>query len=284
MEAHISCVACTDKITENPCVLPCGDIYCKKCINTLEYKIENKTMHKCKNCNLCFHNLPNDCKYFNEFLQDFNETKVPNEELLQCSVCLDILWKPVIPTCGHWICFWCFERSGNSCPLCRSDIIYRPKICTKLHEFILHYFPDNADRIKDDDISSFENFRIKEVDPSERTREGLITRVAGTLLNNYQCEDLSSYSWVHVCCDGCGQTPIVGEKVYCCMDCYNIYGFDLCEHCYLNEKMGNVNTETVGLYEQVHNPETHTLLCITPDLIRSEIARAREQYGFRINL
>jgi hypothetical protein len=46
-------------------------------------------------------------------------------------------------------------------------------------------------------------------------------------------------------CDGCGQSPIVGER-YQCQDCHESLGFDMCGHCY------GMETMVRGLFNQRH--------------------------------
>lgn len=264
------CDGCKEVLIDSPIVLSCGDIFCKKCTTEMEeekIQVDEKTMYKCKSCNQLFPNTPKECYYFGEFLKDFNITKKPNEELLQCSVCLELLWKPSVPNCGHWICFWCLEQTfAQKCPLCRQKITYRPKVCHKIHDFILKHFPENSQRENEGNISKFEKVKERKVDTRERTHEGLLTRVAPTILYNLGISNYSKYIWSTIGCDSCGVFPVIGEKIYCCMDCFEFYGFDLCEFCYKNH-LSNPETKLVGLYEQAHDPKTHKFYCINASMI-----------------
>ncbi|XP_050252893.1 E3 ubiquitin-protein ligase PRT1 isoform X2 [Quercus robur] len=63
-----------------------------------------------------------------------------------CCVCRDLLYKPIVLSCGHISCFWCVHRSmsgiGESrCPTCRHPYIHFPTICQMLHLLLLKMYP-----------------------------------------------------------------------------------------------------------------------------------------------
>ncbi|KAI5078735.1 hypothetical protein GOP47_0006406 [Adiantum capillus-veneris] len=72
-------------------------------------------------------------------------------ESLTCSICLELLYKPVVTACGHMFCFWCGHQGMNaftasSCPLCRRPFIYFPRVCKLLHFVLMKAVPDEYAR------------------------------------------------------------------------------------------------------------------------------------------
>ncbi|XP_050207061.1 E3 ubiquitin-protein ligase PRT1 [Mercurialis annua] len=63
-----------------------------------------------------------------------------------CSICLDLLFKPIVLSCGHISCFWCVHKSmsglgESNCPICRHTYNYFPNICEMLHALLLKLYP-----------------------------------------------------------------------------------------------------------------------------------------------
>ncbi|KAL5562095.1 hypothetical protein UlMin_031842 [Ulmus minor] len=75
--------------------------------------------------------------------------EVESEEISEsftCCVCLDLLYKPIVLSCGHISCFWCVHRSMNGlreshCPICRNPYNHFPYICQMLHFLLLKMYP-----------------------------------------------------------------------------------------------------------------------------------------------
>ncbi|MCO5552528.1 hypothetical protein L7F22_006040 [Adiantum nelumboides] len=70
---------------------------------------------------------------------------------LTCSICLELLYKPVVTACGHMFCFWCGHYGMNayatsSCPLCRRSLVYFPRVCKQLHFLLMKAVPDDYAR------------------------------------------------------------------------------------------------------------------------------------------
>ncbi|KAL9360798.1 hypothetical protein Peur_048921 [Populus x canadensis] len=64
----------------------------------------------------------------------------------RCSVCLDLLYKPIVLSCGHISCFWCVHKSMNGlreskCPICRHPYNHFPTICQMLHFLLFKLYP-----------------------------------------------------------------------------------------------------------------------------------------------
>lgn len=74
-----------------------------------------------------------------------DESEVFSERFL-CCVCLDLLYKPIVLSCGHISCFWCVHQSMSGeqqshCPLCRHPYTHFPTICQMLHCLLLKLYP-----------------------------------------------------------------------------------------------------------------------------------------------
>ncbi|TKY66107.1 E3 ubiquitin-protein ligase PRT1 [Spatholobus suberectus] len=62
-----------------------------------------------------------------------------------CCVCLDLLYKPIVLSCGHICCFWCVYNSMNClreshCPVCRHQYYHFPTVCQMLHFLLLKIY------------------------------------------------------------------------------------------------------------------------------------------------
>ncbi|CAN8270556.1 unnamed protein product [Cochlearia groenlandica] len=63
-----------------------------------------------------------------------------------CCVCLELLYKPIVLSCGHVSCFWCVHNSMNdlresNCPICRDPYVHFPAVCRKLHVLLKKMYP-----------------------------------------------------------------------------------------------------------------------------------------------
>lgn len=72
-------------------------------------------------------------------------------ESFVCCVCLDLLYKPVVLSCGHLSCFWCVHKSMSGlreshCPICRDPYYHFPTICQMLHFLLLKMYPADYER------------------------------------------------------------------------------------------------------------------------------------------
>jgi len=68
-----------------------------------------------------------------------------------CCVCLDLLYKPVVISCGHMSCFWCVHKAmhifrESKCAVCRQPYKHFPSICQLMHHLILKLEPADYKR------------------------------------------------------------------------------------------------------------------------------------------
>ncbi|XP_004290215.1 PREDICTED: E3 ubiquitin-protein ligase PRT1-like [Fragaria vesca subsp. vesca] len=82
----------------------------------------------------------------NHHISDADREPEDFSERFLCCVCLDLLYKPIVLSCGHITCFWCVHRSMNGkhkshCPLCRHPYHHFPAICQLLHCLLLKLYP-----------------------------------------------------------------------------------------------------------------------------------------------
>ncbi|KAJ7950419.1 E3 ubiquitin-protein ligase PRT1 [Quillaja saponaria] len=76
---------------------------------------------------------------------EFDESEEFSEAFV-CCVCLDLLYKPIVLSCGHISCFWCVHNSMNGlseshCPICRNPYYHFPTVCQMLHFLLLKMYP-----------------------------------------------------------------------------------------------------------------------------------------------
>lgn len=67
-------------------------------------------------------------------------------ERFRCLICLDLVFKPIVQSCGHVFCFWCVHRAMDSkkqsqCPVCRRPYIHFPRVCALLHFSLIKALP-----------------------------------------------------------------------------------------------------------------------------------------------
>ncbi|XP_060970644.1 E3 ubiquitin-protein ligase PRT1 [Cannabis sativa] len=82
-------------------------------------------------------------------MEDHNSGLVESEEISDsfiCCVCLDLLYKPIVLSCGHVSCFWCVHQSmdifrESHCPICRNPYAHFPNICHLLHRLLQKMYP-----------------------------------------------------------------------------------------------------------------------------------------------
>ncbi|XP_010532888.1 PREDICTED: E3 ubiquitin-protein ligase PRT1-like [Tarenaya hassleriana] len=75
-----------------------------------------------------------------------DETEEEISDSFLCCVCLELLYKPIVLSCGHLSCFWCVHKSMNGlreshCPICRDPYLHFPSVCQKLHFLLKKLYP-----------------------------------------------------------------------------------------------------------------------------------------------
>src|SRR3990167_1069815 len=248
-EFKFTCGIC-NKFPESPVIIPCGDLYCKECLT----RVTTSDKNECPLCYRLYYTVPEVSKSFDEvlsFLKEHGNNALPPEDLLQCCICLDLLWKPSVSNCGHWLCFWCCVNI-HDCPLCREHFTLFPSCFKQLHNFLKLKYPTQYEERglgfeqKEKVFLRQEKFDMTRILPPQTALQILLFQPNPSVM-----------TWHPFGCDGCGIFPIVGDKFYRCTDCLEVVGYDLCANCYeVKEKIVS------GLYEQKHDPKTHQFMPI----------------------
>jgi len=267
---ELLCAICLN-IFYKPICSPCGHTFCFWC----RFELSGGAP-KCPFCRTHFPSFPRVCQSLYKFLwvafpseieerekeikMNEQETTVYSPEfprpehvedpftMLSCSSCKNQLQGPVVMTCGHCYCFWCYyklfphsEITNNSpelevkisnCLECDLDSQNaKLDICLVLRDLINHKLPQSQESC----LQFPKSFRVKAK------------------------ENPSQHKIVHFgCgCDGCGNSPLLGNR-YSCKECYEQYkiGYDLCEMCFSQGRL------VEGRFNQNHTNE-HTMELVT---------------------
>jgi len=73
-------------------------------------------------------------------------------EALTCPICLDLLHRVCVLSCGHWACHACSHRAMNpggtsKCAMCRHEYAHWPAACMQLHAAVERIFPEDVRRL-----------------------------------------------------------------------------------------------------------------------------------------
>jgi hypothetical protein len=74
-----------------------------------------------------------------------------NEEILSCSICLQLLLNPVLSQCGHTFCLHCSEdlaRNGFACGICHTHLPSYDLQHSHIIEVLLGFFLDNQETLE----------------------------------------------------------------------------------------------------------------------------------------
>ncbi|CDP03867.1 unnamed protein product [Coffea canephora] len=192
-----------------------------------------------------------------------------------CTLCYQLLYRPVVLNCGHAYCESCIVTQTNEtvkCQKCESRHRGQtPKVCLEFDNFLEEQFPaDYALR------------SIIQLKQSCSQRESLSTCSSEPAKENSDLLTSSgenAFSWwgdhkVHIGagCDSCGIYPIIGDR-YRCKDCTELIGYDLCGDCY------GTCSKLPGRFNQQHTPE-HKFEVMRPNSMRNIMLRVlRGQLG-----
>ncbi|XP_076915583.1 E3 ubiquitin-protein ligase PRT1-like [Bidens hawaiensis] len=176
---------------------------------------------------------------------------------LLCSICKELLCRPVVLNCGHVFCEACIAVSNESCrcPVCQSMHPNGfPKVCLVLEGLLKQHFSEEY-------TARIDKFRTCEPGNSstaDSTSFSQGSKCSSVPMDEHLC---SSGHKVHfgVGCDCCGMYPLMGNR-YKCNDCTEEVGFDLCENCH------NSSSTLPGRFNQQHKPD-HKFEVIEPNPI-----------------
>ncbi|KAI3683394.1 hypothetical protein L1987_83897 [Smallanthus sonchifolius] len=169
---------------------------------------------------------------------------------LLCSICKELLCRPVVLNCGHVFCEACIVASNNEpcqCPVCQSMHPNGfPKVCLVLEGFLKQHCSEEY------------TARIDKLRTCELGNSSTGANQSSVPMDEHVC---SSGHKVHfgVGCDCCGMYPLIGNR-YRCIDCIEEIGFDLCEGCY------NSSSNLPGRFNQQHKPD-HKFEVLEPNPI-----------------
>ncbi|PQQ08047.1 E3 ubiquitin-protein ligase PRT1 isoform X2 [Prunus yedoensis var. nudiflora] len=174
-----------------------------------------------------------------------------------CAACKQLLFHPVVLNCGHVYCESCIVKPDEQmlrCNVCQSSHPSGfPKVCLVIGHFLEEQFPKEYALRR-------AAVQLKQADSKHENPNACATKA------DMQRKKLSSWSDpVHIRfgCDSCGMFPIIGDR-YNCLDCFEKKGFDLCSHCY------NTNSKLPGRFNQQHTPE-HRFKLVRKDSIRNQL-------------
>ncbi|KAL4561100.1 hypothetical protein LXL04_033262 [Taraxacum kok-saghyz] len=284
---EFKCCVCLDLIYK-PVVLACGHISCFWCVfEAMDYWHESH----CPVCRHSYNHFPTICWLLHSVLlklypKDYqrrerqvsadektNGTSSPQFENptnptisndkttknvavgdLLCTVCKQLIYRPVVLNCGHVFCETCIVDSCDGpcrCPMCQSMHPNGfPKVCLVLEGFLEQNVP--------------EEYCVRKT--AVNNRKGVTIPGSTQVPEGGQCSSVSIEEYlsnpgrtkVHfgIGCDFCGMYPLVGDR-YKCEDCLENVGLDVCENCYKN------SSNLSGRFNQQHKPD-HKFKIVEP--------------------
>ncbi|XP_042028099.1 E3 ubiquitin-protein ligase PRT1-like [Salvia splendens] len=172
-------------------------------------------------------------------------TKKVLETDVECAVCKQLLYRPVVLNCGHVYCESCIQPDDSiyRCPGCQSSHPRGiPSVCLLLHQFLEEYFPEG-----------YSGRKISLAHSHSHSPSG---SSAGKQEESAKASVQRANFHPGVGCDYCGICPITGVR-YKCKDCVEKIGFDLCESCY------KISAKLPGRFNQQHTMD-HKFDAIRP--------------------
>jgi hypothetical protein len=137
-----------------------------------------------------------------------------DKEDFSCPVCRNLLYKPVINSCGHAFCFWCMHRAMNAigesnCPVCRCPYTQLAAPLEPLHRFLLRAFPEESAARQEETVEAERTKFLAQsprIEPSDETN-GFIGPVDVADLLCGSCHNVVQDPVVpacgHLVCRGC---------------------------------------------------------------------------------
>ncbi|KAI3802091.1 hypothetical protein L1987_30216 [Smallanthus sonchifolius] len=185
-----------------------------------------------------------------------------------CSVCKQLLFRPVVLNCGHVYCEACItipEDGVIECQICQCRHPSGfPKVCKELDYVLEEQFSSEYTLRKSSIQLSQEQMHDRNL--FEETNE------QGSKFPYPPGENFLQWWTVHgskfhpgVGCDMCGMRPIIGDR-YKCMDCKEKSGYDLCGDCH------KTGTKLPGRFNQKHTSQ-HRLELVKAAINRDVIYR-----------
>lgn len=190
---------------------------------------------------------------------------------LQCAVCKQLLYRPVVLNCGHVYCESCIRPDDSiyRCPVCRSAHPKgNPNVCLILHHFLEGYFPKEY-LARKESLAHCQSHTPSGSSTAKQEQTAKVSSSPSGHRGNFH---------PGVGCDCCGMCPIIGVR-YKCKDCVERIGFDLCENCHKS------SSKLPGRFNQQHTKD-HQFEVIQPSHLRmvlsslgAELSAEEEETG-----
>lgn len=187
-----------------------------------------------------------------------------------CTVCKQLLFRPVVLNCGHVYCQTCISIPGDDMLRCQVCQCLQPrgfpKVCLTLDQFLAAKFPEEYALRRDAVQPKQVSFKCEEATSCSMEAGNHDSSPIQLPSGDHLPFSVEPSAFIHISagCDACGMCPIVGYR-YKCKDCSEKIGFDLCGDCY------NSRPKLSGRFNQRHTPE-HRFELIKRDMLitRSE--------------
>ena len=141
-----------------------------------------------------------------------------------CSICLELLYKPAVNTCGHVFCYWCMHRAmdllneTHHCPLCREEFTHFPAVCWPLQKYLTDTFWEMKQR--EEEVAKLEKEEYNAESP--RAPAALKSKDQNrleALLEIFQCVECKKtpapptvLTCGHIVCCGTAETALRKKK------------------------------------------------------------------------
>eukprot|EP00004_Rigifila_ramosa_P015854 TRINITY_DN3714_c0_g1_i3.p1 TRINITY_DN3714_c0_g1~~TRINITY_DN3714_c0_g1_i3.p1 ORF type:complete len:417 (+),score=41.15 TRINITY_DN3714_c0_g1_i3:181-1431(+) len=232
-------------------------------------------------------------------------------ELFRCEGCDELAYKPVVRSCGHILCLWCFYNPvapftpPDTCPGC-DDTTTEPADLSPclLLESALRSFASLEYAARAQDLEDFQKLlpeliraqldRKHQSEEQHRQQRILVQQrqrayqMIQEIIHRsdaqrppegvqYICMDSASFAHFGVGCDACGKFPIRGAR-WKCKECSHNMGFDLCGHCYMRNpaaggRFGQGHLSSHSMVEVQPEPTLlHILHALNPELSLHQIS------------